>query len=106
MTVPTYNIHCGAHRMALAARDASNVVHEISAYVTTVNNIYTYYKNSPFRTNKLQNVMEAQDLLSLKQPSATRWLSLERALKGICANWVSLVLELEEEKNSKNCPIA
>lgn len=75
------NIHCGAHRTALAACDASNDVREISAYVTTVNNIYTYYKNSLIRTNrlnKLQNEMEAQDLLSLKQPSATRWLSLER----------------------------
>lgn len=40
------NIHCGAHRTALAARNASNAVREKSAYVTTVNNIYTYYKNS------------------------------------------------------------
>ncbi|KAL1261177.1 hypothetical protein QQF64_034240 [Cirrhinus molitorella] len=103
------NIHCGAHRRALAARDASNAVRDVSAYVTTINNIYTYYKNSPIRTNrlnKLQNEMEAHDLLSLKQPSATRWLSLERAVKGIRANWVSLVMELEEEENSRNCPIA
>lgn len=50
--------------------------------------------------------MEAHDLLSLKQPSATRWLSLERAVKGVHANWFSLLLELEEEENSRNCPIA
>lgn len=40
-------------------------------------------------------------MLSLKQPSATRWLSLEMAVKGIRANWVSLVLELKEEENAK-----
>ncbi|KAK5899933.1 hypothetical protein CesoFtcFv8_009358 [Champsocephalus esox] len=101
------NIHCGAHRTALAARDFSKAVREISAYVTTINNIYTYYKNSPIRThrlNELQNDMEEHDLLSLKQPSATRWLSLERAVKGIRANWVAMVLQ--EEEADKNCLVA
>ena len=103
------NIHCGAHRTALAARDASKAVREIDAYVTTVNNIYTYYKNSPIRTHRLkelQKEMDEQDLLSLKQPSATRWLSLERAVKGMRANWVALVLELEEEEAARDCPVA
>ncbi|KAF3842831.1 hypothetical protein F7725_001680 [Dissostichus mawsoni] len=49
--------------------------------------------------------MEEHDLLSLKQPSATRWLSLERAVKGIRANWVALVLELQEEEADKDCPV-
>ncbi|XP_076591239.1 uncharacterized protein C17orf113-like [Chaetodon auriga] len=103
------NIHCGAHRTALAARDASTAVRQVSAYVTTVNNIYTYYKNSPVRTyrlNELQKEMGEHDLLSLKQPSATRWLSLERAVKGIRANWAALVSELSEEEDAKNCPVA
>lgn len=83
------NIHCGAHRTALAARDASKAVREIDAYVTTINRIYTYYKNSPTRThrlNELQKELDEHDLLSLKQPSATHWLSLERAVKGIRNN--------------------
>ncbi|KAK1878735.1 Transmembrane protein C17orf113 [Dissostichus eleginoides] len=50
--------------------------------------------------------MEEHDLLSLKHPSATRWLSLERAVKGIRANWVALVLELEEEEADRDCPVA
>ncbi|KAI4822431.1 hypothetical protein KUCAC02_007982 [Chaenocephalus aceratus] len=50
--------------------------------------------------------MEEHDLLSLKQPSATRWLSLDRAVKGIRANWVALVLELQEEEADKDCPVA
>lgn len=93
------NIHCGAHRIALAALNVSKAVHEISANVATINNIYTYNKNSPIRThqlNELQNEMEEHDLLSLKQPSGTLWLSLERAVTCIRANWVALVLELEE----------
>ncbi|KAF3835729.1 hypothetical protein F7725_028287 [Dissostichus mawsoni] len=51
------NIHCGAHRTALAARDASKA-------------------------------------------------SLERAVKGIRANWVALVLELQEEEAARDCPVA
>ncbi|GLD45624.1 transmembrane protein C17orf113 homolog [Lates japonicus] len=103
------NIHCGAHRTALAVRDASTAVRQVSAYVTTLNNIYTYYKNSPIRTyrlNELQKEMGEHDLLSLKQPSATRWLSLERAVKGIRANWAAVVSELREEEDAKNCPVA
>ncbi|KAL2086047.1 hypothetical protein ACEWY4_017106 [Coilia grayii] len=38
--------------------------------------------------------------------SATRWLSLERAVKGIHNNWVALVLELEEEEAARDCPVA
>ncbi|KAK0148970.1 Transmembrane protein C17orf113 [Merluccius polli] len=50
--------------------------------------------------------MGEHDLLSLKQPSPTRWLSLERAVKGICANWAAVVSELREEEDAKNCPVA
>ncbi|KAK1902580.1 Transmembrane protein C17orf113 [Dissostichus eleginoides] len=50
--------------------------------------------------------MEEHDLLSLKQPSAIRWLSLERAVKGIRANRVALVLELQEEEAARHCPVA
>uniref|UniRef100_A0A673CDH4 HAT C-terminal dimerisation domain-containing protein n=1 Tax=Sphaeramia orbicularis TaxID=375764 RepID=A0A673CDH4_9TELE len=102
------NIHWGAHRMALAARDASKAVRELSAYVTTISNVYTYYKNSPIRTHhlkELQNEMEEGDLLSLKQPSAKCWLSLERAVKGVCTNWATLVMELEEEEAVRGCPV-
>lgn len=71
--------------------------------------LITHTTNCPIRTNrlnKLQNEMEAQDLLSLKQSLASCWLSLEKTVKGIRANWVSLVSELEEEENSRNCPTA
>lgn len=50
--------------------------------------------------------MEEHDMLSLNQPSATCWPSLERTVKGIHANRVSLVLELKEEENARNCPVA
>ena len=37
---------------------------------------------------------------------ATSWLSLERAVKGIRANWAALVSELGEEEDVNNCPVA
>ncbi len=92
------------HRTALAARDASKAVCDISAYVSTVNNIYTYYKNSPIRThrlNELQSEMEEHDWVSLKQPSTTRWLLMERV---VAANGAAL--ELEKEEAARNCPVA
>ncbi|KAK7901313.1 hypothetical protein WMY93_018082 [Mugilogobius chulae] len=39
------------------------------------------------------------------QKTATRWLSLERAVKGMRANWACVVKELEEEA-ARQCPIA
>uniref|UniRef100_A0A667XDF6 HAT C-terminal dimerisation domain-containing protein n=1 Tax=Myripristis murdjan TaxID=586833 RepID=A0A667XDF6_9TELE len=87
------NIHCGVHRTALAARDASTAVRKVSAYVTTVNNIYTHYKNSPTRTHRLhelQKEMGEHDLL----------------IKGMRANWAAVVSELREEEEEKNCPVA
>uniref|UniRef100_A0A673AIY5 HAT C-terminal dimerisation domain-containing protein n=1 Tax=Sphaeramia orbicularis TaxID=375764 RepID=A0A673AIY5_9TELE len=70
------NVHCGEHRTALAACDTSKAVREEG------------------------------DLLSLKQPSATRWLSLERAVKGVRTNWAALVMELEEEEAVRGCLVA
>lgn len=34
------NMHCGAHRIVLAAHNVSKAVPEMSAYVTTINNIH------------------------------------------------------------------
>ena len=50
--------------------------------------------------------MEEHNLLSLKQSPATCWLSLEREVKGVCANRVAVVLELEEEEAARDCLVA
>lgn len=47
MTVLSLSIFIVVRMTVLAAHDACMAVHEVSAYVTTVNNIYTHYKNSP-----------------------------------------------------------
>lgn len=74
------NIHCGAHRTALAACDASTTVCQVSTCVTIVNNMYTHYKNSPIRTfglNEIQKEIGEHNLLNLKQPHPCYTLLLQ-----------------------------
>uniref|UniRef100_A0A672Z5U1 HAT C-terminal dimerisation domain-containing protein n=1 Tax=Sphaeramia orbicularis TaxID=375764 RepID=A0A672Z5U1_9TELE len=52
-----------------------------------------------------RNASKERDLLSLKQQSATCWVSLERVIKGVRTNWAALVLELVEEEAIRGCPV-
>ncbi|KAJ8412305.1 hypothetical protein AAFF_G00145720 [Aldrovandia affinis] len=93
-------VHCGAHRAALAALDAAKAVDQVGAYKRTIASVYSFYKHSASRTNHLHQLTAAlsdEDMTSLKQPCAVRWLSLHRAVEGIKRNWPALVIELNEE---------
>ncbi|KAJ8372405.1 hypothetical protein AAFF_G00289800 [Aldrovandia affinis] len=93
-------VHCGAHRAALAALDAAKAVDQVGAYKRTIASVYSFYKHSASRTNRLHQLTAAlsdEDMTSLKQPCAVRWLSLHRAVEGIKRNWPALVIELNKE---------
>ncbi|KAJ8367403.1 hypothetical protein AAFF_G00318060 [Aldrovandia affinis] len=93
-------VHCGAHRAALAALDAAKAVDQVGAYKRTIASVYSFYKHSASRTNHLHQLTAAfsnEDMTSLKQPCAVRWLSLHRAVEGIKRNWPALVIELNKE---------
>ncbi|KAJ8358389.1 hypothetical protein AAFF_G00010400 [Aldrovandia affinis] len=88
-------VHCGAHRAALAALDAAKAVDQVGAYKRTIASVYSFYKHSASRTNRLHQLTAAlsdEDMMSLKQPCAVRWLSLHRAVEGIKRNWPALVI--------------
>lgn len=94
-----------AHRCALAAVDASKSVEKVSAYKRTVNSVYSFYKHSASRTNRLRQLsatLNDEDMTSLKQHCAVRWLSLGKAVNAIKLNWPALVMELNEEAVSGN----
>ncbi|KAJ4940448.1 hypothetical protein JOQ06_026751, partial [Pogonophryne albipinna] len=93
-------VHCVAHRAALAALDAAKAVHQVGVYKHTVSSVYSFYKHSASRTNRLRQLTATlgdEDVKSLKQQCAVRWLSLHRAVEGIKLNWPALVMELHEE---------
>ena len=98
-------VHCVAHRCALAAVDACKAVGKIADYKRTVSSVYSFYKHSATRTNRLREInanLDEEDIKSLKQQCAVRWLSLHRAVSAIKDNWPALVLELTEEAEEGN----
>ena len=65
-------VHCIAHRAALAAVDAAKVT-KIDDYKRTVNAVYSFYKHSATQTACLCSLVSSlseEDTKSLKQPSA------------------------------------
>ncbi|CAM4543814.1 unnamed protein product [Leuciscus chuanchicus] len=93
-------VHCVAHRAALAALDAAKAVENIRAYKNTISSVYSFYRHSATRTTRLRQLTAAlsdEDLVSLKQPCAVRWLSLHRAVEAMKHNWAAVAMELNEE---------
>ncbi|XP_070546128.1 uncharacterized protein C17orf113-like [Ptychodera flava] len=100
-------IHCAAHRVALASSDATKGIEPVANYRRIVNSIYNYFEYSASRYERLRELNRAldnADFLSLKQPCSVRWLSLSRAVKAIKCNWPALIMELDEDP--RNNPTA
>ncbi len=98
-------VHCVAHRVALAVQDAAKSVDQVGAYKRTVASLYSFYKHSVSMTNRLRQLTAAlsdEDMTSLKQPCTVRWLSLHKAVKSMKSNWPALVMELNEEAVGEN----
>ena len=81
-------IHCVAHKLALAAGQACRNIILFSDYQQTLKNVYRYFANSAVRYNELRammDIMETEDIeyLTLKEPASFRWLSLDGAVRAI-----------------------
>ena len=99
------HVHCGAHRCALAAKDATDGVDSIADYRLCLQQLFKLYRASGDRTHRLRELCEAlddTDYRSLKHPISVRWLSLGKAVDAVRHTWPALVLELEEEAQRRN----
>ncbi|XP_076452735.1 uncharacterized protein C17orf113-like [Babylonia areolata] len=99
------HIHCAAHRVALATKDATENVQSISDYRLCLQQIFKLYKASGDRTHRLKEICDALDsveYLCLKHPISVRWLSLGKAVTAVRSVYPALTLELEEEAQRKN----
>ena len=96
------HIHCAAHRVALAAKAATESVDSVADYRKSLQLIFKLYKASGDRTHRLREMCDAldeSDYVSLKHPISVRWLSLGKAVKAIKSIYPALTLELVEEAN-------
>ena len=55
----SFQVHCVAHRTALAAIDAAKAVDRVGAYKRTISAVYSFYKHSASRTNRLNRQLTA-----------------------------------------------
>ena len=84
--------HCSAHRLSLAACDASNASSMIQRFQRILNQIYVFFSRSSVRTTELSEMQRVlnEPHLKLQRPTETRWLShqntvdaLRRCLKAV-----------------------
>ena len=116
---PLINVHCIAHRLALACGDANNSVSYILTMEKILIQLWSPFKNSPKKAAKYAKaVMNASELgvtnamtrrgkkkLSKRFHKAcrTRWLSTERAIEGVYNDFAALtqtLRQLKEENDS------
>ena len=96
-------VHCVAHKLALAAGQACKNITLFNEYQLTLKNIYRYFNNSAVRYNELralQDFLQADEDMrhvTLKEPASFRWLSLEGAVKAISDVYPALYMELEHD---------
>ncbi|XP_045187536.2 zinc finger protein 862-like [Mercenaria mercenaria] len=100
-------IHCVAHKLALAAGQACRDIPLLNDYQHTLKLIYRYFSNSAVRYNELRamsDIMEDENIefLTLKEPASFRWLSLEGAVRAILDCYPALYNTLEHDAAKGN----
>ena len=100
-------IHCVAHKLALAAGQACRDIALFSEYQLTLKNVYRYFSNSAVRYNELramQDIMGDEEMayLTLKEPASFRWLSLDGAVRAVADCYPALYSTLEHDAAKGN----
>ena len=95
-------VHCVAHRLNLAASQASKDIDYLERYKGQINSIYKFYSNSDVRYDKLREIQQLvhEKVKRVVEPSSVRWLSVKVCVKMIFECFDSLVMSLENEKSS------
>ena len=100
-------IHCVAHKLALAAGQACRDIALFSEYQLTLKNVYRYFSNSAVRYNELRamkDILEDDNMahLTLKEPASFRWLSLDGAVRAVADCYPALYTTLENDAAKGN----
>ena len=96
------NVHCIAHRLALATSEAAENVLYLKEFQEMLTSLYYYFKKKPaVRNEKLREIQEVlnEPTLRCKEVHAVRWLSFYKALETVYFTWDSLVTYFEQEQS-------
>ena len=105
-------VHCAAHRLALAAGNACKKVPYYEEFQRTLKQVYFFYANSAVRYESLRALQRVLNdspslrTITLKEPASFRWLSLHQALKAVYEVHPALCLQLDQECAAKGAPDA
>ena len=101
-------IHCVAHRLALAASYAAKSVEYLKEYQSTITQIFNFYQYSAVRYNKIRELRQIMrvKVKKFKKPTSVRWLSTGEAVETLREAWPCLVLGLDFEASHNKSPEA
>ena len=101
-------MHCVAHRLALAASQASQSIPYLACFKDIFSNLFYFYHNLSVRQSGLtaiQMVLE-DPVLRLKQAKDVRWLSHQAAVDALRRSIVAVLTSLDCEAAERNEPTA
>ena len=99
------NIHCVAHRLALAAAQASD---KVLYFNNTLKNLFYFYENSSVWLSGLHAIQAVLDNpeIKLKKPLHVRWLSHNSACQALRSTLPSVLVSLSREASEHGEPVA
>ncbi|XP_070562439.1 E3 SUMO-protein ligase KIAA1586-like [Ptychodera flava] len=92
--------HCIAHRLALAAAQASHAIPYLDKFGEKLNQIYNYFHYSTKHKSKLTKIFSVLNMELRRQfvrPCDTRWLSVGGAVDAVLANLNPLIMCLSDD---------
>lgn len=102
------SIHCIAHRLALAAGQASESIPYLRRFKEILSSLFYFYHNSPVRQaglTAIQNLL-GDPILRLKQAKDVHWLSHNAAVEALRRSLVSVLHSLDREAAERSEPTA
>ncbi|KAK5855574.1 hypothetical protein PBY51_007239 [Eleginops maclovinus] len=102
------SVHCAAHRLALACKDAADEVPYMKIFRKHLQDLHLYFRNSANRTSALKaaaSVLGVEDL-KVTEVKDTRWISQEKAISNLQRNLPAVLATLAEEAELKKDPVA
>jgi len=100
-------VHCVAHRLNLAASQASKGLDYFEDYKRYIHQLYKFYSDSSVRYDKLRELQELLhgNVQQVPEGTSVRWLSIESAVKMIYKYIDAIILSLEDDmdKTGKAC---
>ncbi|XP_077870232.1 zinc finger protein 862-like, partial [Saccoglossus kowalevskii] len=97
------NIHCVAHRLALAAAQAMNGIKYLKRFSSILQQLYYFYQNSAVQMSGLKQIeaILSEPQIKMKEAKSVRWLSHQRAVDAVRRTLSAVITSLERESEER-----